>query len=74
MSQLGNRRMRKAGIAGVSRRKFRVTIQRDGAAQPAADLVERNFAALAPNQLWVADITYIVTWMAFSTSPSSSTS
>jgi putative transposase len=59
------RLMRKAGIAGVSRRKFCVTTVRDGAALPAADLVERNFAAGAPNQLWVADITYIPTWIGF---------
>jgi transposase InsO family protein len=31
----------------------------------AADLVERNFAAAAPNRLWVADITYIPTWAGF---------
>jgi transposase InsO family protein len=29
------------------------------------DLVERNFPATAPDQLWVADITYVVTWNGF---------
>jgi transposase InsO family protein len=59
------RLMREAGIAGVSHRKFCVTTVRDSAARPAADLVERNFAASGPNQLWVADITYIPTWIGF---------
>ena len=54
-----------AGIAGVSRRKFCVTTVRDGAARPAADLVDRNFKADKPNQLWVADITYVPTWAGF---------
>jgi putative transposase len=59
------RLMREAGIAGVSRRKFCVTTVRDSAARPAPDLVERNFAASGPNQVWVADITYIPTWIGF---------
>jgi putative transposase len=58
------RLMALAGIAGVSRRKFCVTTVRDGAA-PAADLVDRNFKAEKPNQLWVADITYVPTWAGF---------
>jgi putative transposase len=56
--------MRKAGIAGVSRRRFCVTTTRDGA--PASpDLVERRFEADGPNKLWVADITYVPTWAGF---------
>ena len=35
--------------------------RRDGSAVPAPDLIRRNFAAVAPNKLWVADITYIHT-------------
>ncbi len=31
----------------------------------AADLVQRDFAATAPNQLWVPHITYIPTWTRF---------
>ncbi len=49
------RLMREAGLAGVSRRKFVVTTVKDGGRQ-AADLVERNFTAEAPDRLWVADI------------------
>ena len=53
--------MRQAGIQGVSRRKFvRTTVRRVGR-RPAPDLVQRQFTATHPNQLWVADITYIPT-------------
>lgn len=55
------RLMREAGLAGVSRRRRRGTTQRDPEAQPVPDLVEREFTAEAPDQLWVADITYIPT-------------
>jgi putative transposase len=56
------RLMRKAGLKGCLRgRRKRGTTRRDGSATPAADLVRRNFAALAPDRLWVADITYIKT-------------
>ena len=59
------RLMRAAGLRGVSRRRgVRTTIQRHEA--PAApDHVQRDFTAKAPNQLWVADITYIPTWAGF---------
>jgi putative transposase len=50
---------------GASRRKWVVTTIRDRDAKPATDLVNRNFTASAPNQLWVADITYIPTWTGF---------
>jgi putative transposase len=59
------RLMTAAGLAGVSRRKRTTTTQRDRDAQPAPDLVARNFTAAAPDQLWVADITYIPTWAGF---------
>ena len=59
------RLMEVAGIYGVSRRKWISTTTRDRAMRPAPDLVERNFSAPAPNALWVADITYIPTWMGF---------
>jgi len=59
------RLMRQAGVAGVSRRKSIRTTRRDPAARPAPDLVERNFVACGPNQLWVADMTYIPTVVGF---------
>ena len=59
------RLMRGAGIAGVSRRRFCTTTQRDRDATVAPDLVERQFQADGPDQLWVADITYIPTWAGF---------
>lgn len=60
------RRMRLAGIRGVSRRRrFIVTTQRDPQQRPAPDLVKRQFVADGPNRLWVADMTYIPTWAGF---------
>jgi putative transposase len=59
------RLMQAAGLAGVSRRKRPRTTNRAQDARPAPDLVERNFATAGPDQLWVADITYIPTWAGF---------
>lgn len=59
------RLMKAAGLCGVSRRKWVITTVRERGARPSPDLVERNFAATAPNRLWVADITYIPTWAGF---------
>lgn len=58
------RLMRELELEGVSRRKKRRTTVRSAAAA-AADLVQRNFTASAPDQLWVADITYVPTWAGF---------
>jgi putative transposase len=59
------RLMRSRSIHGALRRKTVVTTIRDRDARPAPDLVERHFTAKAPNQLWVADITYVPTWSGF---------
>ncbi len=67
--QVGEKRvgrlMKAEGIVGVSRRRGPKTTIRGKGARPAADLVERHFHADGPNQLWVADITYIPTWAGF---------
>ena len=59
------RLMRGAGLAGVSRRRGTRTTRRDAEARPAPDLVERDFTAEKPDQLWVADITHIPTRTGF---------
>jgi putative transposase len=59
------RLMGELGIAGVVRGKTtRTTIGDEHAPRP-ADLVERDFTATRPNQLWVADLTYVRTWSGF---------
>lgn len=67
--RVGRRRvarlMQVAGLVGVSRRRWVRTTVRDGAARGAPDLVRRQFTAAGPNQLWVADITYVPTWCGF---------
>jgi putative transposase len=54
-----------ASLCGVCRGRWVTTTVRNRNAQPAPDLVERNFVAPAPNCLWVADITYLPTWAGF---------
>jgi putative transposase len=56
------RLMRERGLAGAHRRRHLATTVRDPRARPGPDLVERNFAAPAPDRLWVADITHLRTW------------
>jgi putative transposase len=51
------RLMRTAGLQGCHRRRRRGLTRRDPKAEPAPDLVERNFTPPAPDRLWVADIT-----------------
>ena len=52
-------------LEGVRRgRPHRTTTPDTVAARP-ADLVERDFSAQRPNQLWVADLTYVATWSGF---------
>ncbi len=50
------RLMREEGLEGVSRRPTTTTTQRAQDARPAVDLVDRQFTADGPDQLWVADI------------------
>src|SRR6266511_1443575 len=56
------RLMRELGLQGVRRGKARRTTTPDQAAARPADLVARDFSASRPNQLWVADLTYVATW------------
>jgi len=59
------RLMREMGIQGVIRgRAKRTTIPADTNSRP-LDLVQRQFRAERPNQLWVADFTYVATWSGF---------
>ncbi|EKM0738218.1 IS3 family transposase, partial [Escherichia coli] len=52
------------GLAGVLRgKKVRTTISRKAVA--AGDRVNRQFVAERPDQLWVADFTYVSTWRGF---------
>jgi putative transposase len=59
------RLMRAEGLRGATLRRFVVTTQPDPTAPRPVDLVDRKFYADRPNQLWVADITYIPTWAGF---------
>ena len=56
------RLMKCQGIRGASRAKKRFTTHSDPSAPRAGDLVQREFHATAPNQLWVADFTYCSAW------------
>ena len=59
------RLMKDLGLCGVRRGKaFKTTISDSSALRP-ADLVDRQFVATRPDQLWVADITYVATWRGF---------
>jgi len=59
------RLMRELGIAGVVRGKPKRTTIPAAVAQRPGDLVDRRFRAVAPNRLWVADLTYVRTWSGF---------
>ena len=49
----------------VRGRAWTTTRQGDETADRPADLVHRQFTATRPNQLWVADFTYVATWQGF---------
>ena len=60
------RLMRRLGLAGAVRgRAFRRTTLPDLTTPRPPDLVTRQFTATRPNQLWVADLTYVATWRGF---------
>jgi putative transposase len=59
------RLMRTDGLAGAVRGATQRTTRPDPAAPRPEDLVERQFVADRPNQLWVVDFTYVATWSGF---------
>jgi transposase InsO family protein len=60
------RLMKNLGLVGVSRgRAWTTTTQSQASEARPADLVDRHFTATRPNQLWVADFTYVATWRGF---------
>jgi putative transposase len=59
------RSMRELGLRGIVRGRKRKTTFADESASRPADRVQRNFTAERPNQLWVADLTYVATWQGF---------
>jgi putative transposase len=60
------RLMRDMGLAGAVRgRAWTTTTQSSPTPEPPGDLVDRHFTATRPNQLWVADLTYVATWRGF---------
>lgn len=59
------RLMRNTGIQGACREKACKTTIPDEQQDKPKDLVNRQFTTEQPNQLWVADITYVATWSGF---------
>ena len=59
------RLMKAAGLHGAVRGARTRTTRPDSAAARPEDLVERQFSAQRPNQLWVVDFTFVATWAGF---------
>ena len=59
------RLMREMGLQGAVRgKRFKTTVADEASAYP-LDLVDRDFNASRPNELWVSDLTYVSTWRGF---------
>jgi transposase InsO family protein len=60
------RLMRDMGLAGAVRGRAWITTTQSAPEAPRPrDLVDRQFTATRPNQLWVSDFTYVATWRGF---------
>jgi putative transposase len=60
------RLMREMGLTGAVRGRAWITTTHTGLeTDRPLDLVDRNFSATRPNQLWVSDFTYVATWRGF---------
>lgn len=59
------RLMREMGMWGIRRGGYKVTTHSDKKTPKPQDLVKRDFSAVAPDRLWVADFTYVATWSGF---------
>ena len=57
--------MRDLGLQGAVLGKVKRTTTVDDTAERPRDLVDRQFTAVGPNRLWVADLTYVRTWSGF---------
>jgi len=57
-----DRLMRQEGLHGLRRGTVKTTTRQGTDHTPAVDLVERRFVAAVPDQLWIADMTYVSTW------------
>lgn len=57
-----DRLMRQEGLNGLRRGKQQITTNRDPKRSAAGDLLNRNFTAAVPDQVWIADMTYVSTW------------
>ncbi|HYU18449.1 MAG TPA: IS3 family transposase [Chloroflexota bacterium] len=60
------RLMRQAGLSALMEKKWKATTIRVPGVRVAEDLLDRQFAAGAPNRCWVADITYLRSWEGWS--------
>lgn len=55
------RRMRILGLQAIQAKKFKVTTDSTHSKAVTSDLLEQDFSAMAPNQKWTSDITYVWT-------------